>query len=502
MSGIKNFAYKISLMGGIGFFLLAISFILSQGGATALADGYMPEVDLWPIFFYDRDEDTDDKQVEVLWPFFRWERDDEQSSLFFRPFWNRRIEHETGEYRSQFIYPFGATVKRQQELDSRFFYIYRRTRKLLPDGTDRREFNLLPFIMTRTDDGELENFAFFPLYGDMKDWFGRDRAVIVLWPLFTYQRTGENRKYNVLFPIISWKTGEPESGFKVWPFYGRREGTRGEKTFVMWPLYDHERFVLRKGVERETYLSWPFWYQEDSPGGYQRSVLWPFFTRRYEVAGDVSRWEVPWPFITWETSDEGDALGLWPLYARRRSQMEKSNYALWPFIWWSEEDRGVYGRESFRVLPFYRKSREWRREEERSIFQLWPLYQHRRETDGSIRAELPALWLWWDSEGYDRNYAPFLRLLEYRSRPDYGRSVRLLWRLARWETTPDSWFAEVTPLVAAHRRKPAEDDAWNTEERSRFTLLKGLVDYRRKGDERRLKLLYFIPAWPFFGLGD
>ena len=93
-------------------------------------------------------------------------------------------------------------------------------------------------------------------------------------------------------------------------------------------------------------------------------------------------------------------------------------------------------------------------------------------------------------------------MIEYRSRPEGDRSVRLLWRLARWERTPESSFAEIKPLFALHSRKPVEDDEEtpveaeaHDEERFRFTLLLGLVDYRREGDQRNLKLLYFIPAW-------
>jgi hypothetical protein len=91
-------------------------------------------------------------------------------------------------------------------------------------------------------------------------------------------------------------------------------------------------------------------------------------------------------------------------------------------------------------------------------------------------------------DGFERNYAPFFRLLEWHREVSGAERYSLLWRLARWERDGERSELEVWPLVSWRKGGRAGEPAGGTDVR----LLKGLLGYRREAGRRELRLLYLL----------
>jgi len=182
-----------------------------------------------------------------------------------------------------------------------------------------------------------------------------------------------------------------------------------------------------------------------------------------------------------------------PFYIRTADKHGSTLSLLWPFFWWRNEHGKDRLLRSFRFVPFFWSEHERRGDRERSAFLIWPLFRRIRRLDGSVLGHFPTFLMTSRNNWWERHFAPFLRLLEYRRDREGTLDVRLLWRLVRWRSGPRDRFAEVAWLFSWYKGRRGRPGAEG--DRYRFTLLKGLFDYRLTANGRRVTLLYFIPVW-------
>ncbi|MGE4488733.1 MAG: hypothetical protein AB7E95_04205, partial [Kiritimatiellales bacterium] len=143
----------------------------------------------------------------------------------------------------------------------------------------------------------------------------------------------------------------------------------------------------------------------------------------------------------------------------------------WPVFWsMRTEEAGVINTRRM-ALPFFYREREVLREEAgaggdpetvSSYWKVWPLMSWRREGDIS-RFRALELWPLKDTAPVERNWAPLWTLYQ---RTDHNGELRkdFLWFV---------WHSE------------------RAEERSEWSLLKGLVSYKKGAGKSQLRLFWF-----------
>jgi hypothetical protein len=113
---------------------------------------------------------------------------------------------------------------------------------------------------------------------------------------------------------------------------------------------------------------------------------------------------------------------------------------------------------------------------------FWPLFTYRREGDGS-RLRIPELWPLPPTAGVEQNWAPLWSVYR-RSRWFGSEEDEFLWGLCRHRSDRSGWRMSVYPLFAAGAGDGGRSSEWS--------ILEGLVGYRRSDLGRVLKFLYVI----------
>ncbi len=94
-----------------------------------------------------------------------------------------------------------------------------------PEGDEISRTILLPLYFRKSVEKEgvkqPGTFFVFPFGGVIRNFYGRDRIVVVVWPLYVKQERPEATSWSVLHPIfthVRWKDGG--RGWKMWPLFG------------------------------------------------------------------------------------------------------------------------------------------------------------------------------------------------------------------------------------------------------------------------------------------
>ena len=513
--------------GGVRWLLILAGLALLGAPAWAQEQDLDPEIDFWPLLYYNRDAGAGTSQFELLWPIFERSETKEHKGFYFRPLYNSQTEKAGPVRRSEFLYPLGFGTHTTDTSRNWFFPLFLTEREKSPKAETSKHM-LLPFYVYRKPEDGPTDFMLFPLFAHLHNWRGRDRIVIVLWPIFTYQSQKRDKKgrevnirhWSIIRPLFAYTRRNDGRGWKVWPIYGHTyvKG-KSEKTFVLWPIYNRQQIQLDTGGTFRVLMIWPFWAQEDSPAGRVRAVLWPFFEhyQKWEPPKNgqkpkdkqllVDRWWFPWPVLGCEKGKELFGHRFWPLYTWRKRTGERARTrlsVLWPIVWYTWEKDKRHEKRSFRVLPLIWSLRERTAKDkgETKLFQLWPLVKRERKPNGAVQWEVLSLMPLRTRQGWERNYAPFFRVYGYRCEPDGTSSHRVLWRLIRHDSGPSRSFTELWPLFSVARDKTAtqvKDSAGPADRKELdIRLLKGLVGYSRAGSRHALRLLFFIK----FHFGD
>jgi len=446
-------------------------------GCATLSPGPRRE-NFAPIFLYSEDEEREGKKTDVLGPFFTYRQDQREKDLAFRPFFYWKKEEEKYTF-LEYLYPLGKYKRTDKEVESYFIPFFSTRRDLTREEKKERAF-LLAF-WGETEKGEPYG-GFFPVYGNLKNRFGKDELKFILWPIYSDSREGENRTYTFLWPIFTRTEGGGREGFKFWPLAGHeRKENEYEKTFCLWPVFHFEKRHLYTDDPTDISMVFPLYVSSASKKRVSKSVIWPFFNYTHDEDDHYTQWDFPWPFIQWAKGDEKSIFRIFPLYGQKYWEERQTGYVFWPIYWYDHHDDDGYQKVLNRYLLLSKDQTEvWKDEGKRArIFRLWPLFYHRQEKEGAVYFYWPAL-IPLDFEGYERNWVPLLSLYEYRRDPKGDSESKFLWGLCVHRKSAARELFELSFFLTYYE----------AEEQIYFSLLKGLLEYRADGPKRVLRVLY------------
>jgi hypothetical protein len=272
-------------------------------------------------------------------------------------------------------------------------------------------------------------WALPPLFAHAEDTASDYTEYDVLYPLLTYDRFGEQYRWQ-LFQLLSWAGGptqeererrrfslfpvyltqrssDPAENYtSIFPFYGhlRNRMFRDEIYYVMFPFYGQSR---KKDVVTDNYV-YPFYHVRHGNGLFGKQ-FWPFaghehkeITTETNGFGDVriipghDRRFIMGPFYFNETNGIGTDNPEWqrgslPAFALLRSPKRDSTTVIWPFFSVIDDREKKYherqtlwpliirargpGKTADRVLPFFSKAYS---PELESDSYMWPVYKRNR----------------------------------------------------------------------------------------------------------------------------
>lgn len=395
-------------------------------------------------FYSEAENPAEDKALrDYLWPLATWRRTGNEEisryAIFFRlahgedrphrryrfwllPFYFEGRDAQGAFYRA--VFPFGGTIREFLGRDEITFVLFplRSTSRL----NDLETSNWLWPIISRTEGEGILRYRVFPFYGRSVREGAYDKRFI-LWPMWTearYDYPGSKGRGFLLVPIcghmkledqeswwvippffryargknltllyapwpfIQYQSGETGRLY-VWPIYGRKTVGNFERTFVLWPLFWHEKTERDAATRRSTMLI-PFYFHavtavSNEPPNRRYLKVWPLFSYRrngdeaafrtlelWPIAdsGAVERnWAPFWTlYFTARKGEATDREALWGLFRAHARPDDRLHWSLFPLFEWRREPgvlewsvlEGLLGRERkgsrarWRVLFFIR----------------------------------------------------------------------------------------------------------------------------------------------------
>ena len=381
----------------------------------------------------------------------------------WRPFYSSSVDGE--RWHKDYLWPLYMRKGFKDETAGQLLF-FGYSQDFSPE-TDRHRNWVLPFYFQGTDAAGEDYFALFPLGGTIHEFLGRDRIWFALFPLYAESEINEVHTTSVLWPIGSKTTGEGIDRFRVWPLYGRSslEG-EFEKQFVLWPFYNSVRYTNERNPGGGFVLI-PFYGHVVTERGEDQWWLPPFF--RYSRGEGQRMIHAPYPFIQW-SDGEVYRRYFWPLYGRKVSGNLTRQFWCWPVAWASRVRRVDYDQRLVSVLPVFQYEAKAAKQATESnepgevferYWKVWPLMSWERNQEDS-RFRMLELWPLRNTAGIERNWAPLWTLYR-REQVDGTVGHHLLWGLYRQSRGEAS---------------------------SEWSLLKGLVGYKKNGSDRSLQFLF------------
>ncbi len=493
---------------------------------------------LHPLFSWYKEQSTGESALHVVWPIVR---------RTFRP-----STFKGENWRVFYVLPLLYLGRGEREGKPVL------TRYLLPiyyqgrQWPGREHFILFPFVWYARDARLIwplfptrpQTFvALWPLYGDFRGYWNRDRIQFLLWPVFVWTQKGRGSEAvyieSFLWPFFAVYSGQKYSGFRIFPLVSwvRKQGAY-TRSYWLWPLGKHASGLAPDGKTTQTLTYFLPFYGNYRAGNTSWKLYFPFYgvvrtgkrvsqgyvlaiyntTKDYR-AGTVER-RILWFVLRWKrlmkpsATAGGDAgttpslaqgagttlfdwdekttptpqtgWALFPIYGKMASSTRVRSFMLWPFYThnWDRYREFEFDRRYF--VPFYSsQTRRWNDGTiSRSRF-LFPLFRSSVRRDGAEHRHYLHLW-WYDQvDGLDRNYAPLWTFFEKNWNERTGaKQVRVMKALYQYDRRPDGWTRKAFNfLVFSTERSP---DTAHT------SLLWGLLGYRRQGEESSVRLLWLI----------
>ncbi len=452
-------------------------------------------INLGPLFFMEKDEETGEKKIDALGPFISYKKKAHETGYGLRPIFYNYKNSEKDRTSFDFLYPL--STYRTFEGDTKFqalMYIFYYKTDLRESGFREREYTLFPFVFARhAEDPERSFFAVFPVYGNMKHKYGKENIKFFLFPLFLQTENYGVTNTNLLWPFIGYYSGNGVTGGRLWPIYGQKTaGDALNDRFALWPLY-MERDKDFYGERIRSLAILPFYYGFDMPGRKQRTYGWPFFTYIENTNKNFRRWDMPWPIISFSRGDV-TTNRVFPLFSIKREQDYEAGFALWPLYRWSTltlEDY-VRTRKTFAFF-LYKDVKDVPRVEggrESRAINLWPLFTYRRTPEGKAYFNFisPLETFLQDNHPRERNWVPLWTIFRWDKDEQGNHVSSFLWNTFRTESTKKGVKVELRPIIPVLSYE-------NTDKRDKFHILGGLFGYSKdkENNKKTLKFL-FIPV--------
>jgi hypothetical protein len=405
-----------------------------------------------------------------LFPFYNNVQTEQGSFFAVRPLYSHTVLNEKGVEVSDYLWPIYSRKEFKDEQSSRalvFWYTHKFDAK---DESPRQRNWLLPVYFQGRDVNGKGYFALFPLGGTIKEFLGRDEIMFVLFPAFGKSRINDVKTTSVLWPVYSHTRGEGIQRDRVFPIYGRSvlEG-KYEKEFILWPFWTSADYFY-PGDSGKSWILFPICGRSKLE---QESTWWvipPFF--RFTDGTKQDRLLCPWPFIQKMESEKHSKFYIWPLWGEDQYAAGPThrNFMLWPLLWSQKTGDTNKLTTSRMALPFFYQSytvctESEKKTETADYWKIWPLMSWQREGETS-RFRMLELWPLKNSPPIERNWTPLWTLYK-RTNTDGVVRKDALWF---------AWHSENEPTI----------------DHKEWSLLKGLLAYKRDGEKQNLRVLYFM----------
>lgn len=471
--------------------IIALFVILVPLLSTSAAE----TINLGPLFYMEKDEETGEKKIEALGPFVSYDKRADEEGYGLRPlFYNYKDDRKD---RDSFDFAYPLFTYRTFEGDTKLqalMYIFYYKSDLRESGFREREFTLFPIIFARkAEDPERSFFAFFPLGGKMKNKYGKDEINFFLFPLFLQTKNYGVTNNNLFWPFIGAYSGQGVKGGRLWPVYGQKTvGDSLRDEFALWPIYmKRDREFYGESINSLAIL--PFYYAMDMPGRKQRTYAWPFFTHIENTNRNFERWDMPWPFVTFSRGDV-NTNRIFPLFSVKKEKDYESGYALWPLYSWRKHTLDDYEIKKKAIAYFLYKdvqnipiTEEGR--DSRAI-NVWPLFTYRRLPDGTAYFNFisPLETFLQDNAPRERNWRPLWTIFRWDKDEEGNHVSSFLWNTFRTESTKKGVKVELRPIIPVISYE-------NTNEKDKFHILGGLFGYSKdKENNKKVLKFLFIPV--------
>lgn len=473
------------------FTILATIIILASSYKNAKgygnAEDYDPDINFWPIFFYNKKSGKNEKELEVLYPLFHVKKSEDTRIFSFRPVYSVQRTPKENYKKSEFLWPLIHAIRTENRIYQRAFPFYS-YRKDTSGDISEKDITFFPLFFKRTQNGK--DFALFPFYGTFHHRFNQDRIQFVLWPVYTKLIKENRQTWNIIWPFFNYTTSanSDEYGYKFWPFYGIHEKKgKYKKGFIMWPLYVYVNAAIKDTGEYKGWGTIPFYITEKTPISDSRSILWPLFNHIKDKQKGLERWDYPFPIATKIKSKERNKNTFLPFWSINQTPDTKTRSFAYPLFWLIHYQIGDSTKiDTVRFLPFYWERHEYLVKDEKhaELRQVWPFYKKEKVFDSSTNLEVLSLYPLLDDGGWERNWKPFFHIYERRDDKTTGiKTTRFLWRLYHQENNTRFSYREIAPFFSLYK---------NHEGVTHLSLFGNMITYRKNKAGQYIRLFYLL----------
>lgn len=532
--------------------MLALIFALMPMASMRAAEGFFP--------IYSEAESTDgtEQDASVLWPLFSIRRTTDTLVVGLHPVWSWSRESSTGNRDFDLVWPFvqwRARAKTYTAEDWRSFKILpiffdgrgRRgreevwTRFLVPiywsgrQGRVGRYWVLFPVIWYAREaklamplfPPRRQTFAaIFPLYGDFRGYWNRQRVQFLLWPIYVRSRDGRGDQQDVMtsfvWPVLGLRTGPKTSGFRVWPLISRasREG-QFNRWYFLWPLGHVRTGVIAKdnpstqslvlfvplyaNIQREQFrfhLLFPFYGVLEQKGRATRGWILALYNQDDNRRRGIRNHRLLWFIIRWTTripalasadpeavSSAREGGGVFPIYLRTKSPVSRTRTIVWPLYTerWNAYKQFQFARVY--LVPFYSYQGRFYPDGTKTTTEFIFPFLRRQHTARGVERYNNLHLFWYDRfKPLDRNYAPLWAFYDRREDIRTGaRRLRIALNFFDHEVSADGTRRREWNVLGVHVGRL---DSTTRADESHVSLFGGLYGRSRVGDEVRQRVLW------------
>lgn len=408
--------------------------------SEAYEDSKEKRLNLWPFIVYKKDKEQNQEYLELFGPFVYKYHTHEEKGLSLRPFVS--FVETPEEKKAFFLSPLGMYREDNETTTFKLVpLVKKRGEKENSEGFSEKHFDLFPFFWGRTSKNETY-WGVFPLYGRLKERFGRDEIQFFLWPLYSRVTYEEYVATNILWPFIRFTSARTQensqrySGFKIWPLYGHfREGDE-ERRFFLWPFYIKQSYRDEYNSTDDKLFIFPFYVREQTDLYERKIYLWPFIQVVTAQDPFYRQIDAPWPFYRKISGENIEGLRIFPFYGYTKRTSSLEYFILWPFYFYSEykdESSQSILEKQHRFLLLSKYLTEFNNDTlTLKELRIWPLFYKYKNYESQILIyHFPAL-IPIINEGIERNYSPLLKLYETIENNN-KKITKALWGLYRHE---------------------------------------------------------------------
>jgi len=296
------------------------------------------ETNAWPVRVAQKNE----LGTVISWQgagplFFAQPIADGRTARGFRPLYLEKQGATAGQVSEQsLLYPFFVYRTNGEWYTWSIFNLINRHGQQTPaaDAQDKG-FDVWPFYFSReTGSPESSYHALFPIAGTVKNRLFNERATWALFPLYLRTENHGLIATSAPWPFIRIVSGSGNSGFALWPLFGRR-GKPGvyHSEYYLWPLIYRNVSHLDEATPTEQVGVLPFYARDRSAESVSETYLWPFFG--YTDRTSPYRYHQTnyfWPFLVQGRGDDRYRNRWAPLYTHSIINGTDKTWVMWPLL--------------------------------------------------------------------------------------------------------------------------------------------------------------------------